>query len=40
LKIILFLTAVLIAKAIDYLPLEKHLRKSFSMSDVKNAASQ
>ena len=29
------LTAVSIAKAIYYLPLEKHLRKSFSMSDVK-----
>ena len=29
------LTAVSIAKAIYYLPLEKHLRKSFSMSNVK-----
>jgi hypothetical protein len=29
------LTAVSIAKAIYYLPVEKHLRKSFSMSDVK-----
>jgi len=29
------LTAVSIAKAMYYLPLEKHLRKSFSMSDVK-----
>jgi len=29
------LTAVSVAKAIYYLPLEKHLRKSFSMSNVK-----
>jgi len=29
------LTAVSIAKAIYYLPLEKHLRKFFSMSNVK-----